>query len=494
MVNPNEPTAVEDRSAPVEVVPVSAATEDLGAVPDPKRWLALSVLFAALFMDMLDGGIVNVAIPQIQQALGVSAAQIQWITAGYMLSFGVLLIPGGRLGDIFGRKRMFLVGVAGFMFGSAACAAAFDAEVLVVARVLQGAFAAMMVPQVLAIIRVTFSREFGKVVGASALIGGVAVVAGPLVGGLLVEADVFGLQWRTIFAVNVPVGALALVLASRWVVESRATAATRLDVGGVGLAVLGLLLLLVPLVEGRELGWPTWSIASLVLTVPVFVLFVRHQRRRIRTGRSPLVVLGLFRERGFWAGILVQLLFQGLPAAFFLVWTLYLQSGLGWSPLRTGLASIPFSIAVAVSGGLSVQVIYPRLGRTTLMLGAVLMFAGLVHFGVVASEHGQDIGVGHMVVPLVLIGLGMGQVISPLTGLILGFVPQDDAGSASGLITATAQVGAALGVAFIGVVFFGAAGDGLVHAFSLATWFLGGQLAVVFGLLFALPRLAGTEQ
>jgi EmrB/QacA subfamily drug resistance transporter len=459
--------------------------------PDPRRWHALSVLLAALFMDLLDGNVVNVAIPQIQRDLGVTPAQVQWIPAAYMLSFGVLLIPGGRLGDIVGRKRTFLIGTAGFVAGSALCAFAWNAEAIVAARVVQGAFAAMMVPQVLAIIRVAFAEEFGKVVGVSAVVAGLAVVSGPLVGGLLVEADFLDLGWRSVFAINVPVGMVTLVLVMRWVRESRAPDVRRLDLTGVGLAVLGLLLLLVPLVQGRELGWPLWSVLSLALVAPVFVVFLRHQRSRTRRALPPLVVLRLFQSRGFSGGIAVQLLFQSLPAAFFLVWTLYVQTGLGWTALQTGLATVPFSVAVAVSGGLSVQVVYPRLGRATLVLGVLLTICGVAVFGIVASTYGPRIGAGAMALPLVLIGLGMGQVLSPLTGLILSFVPLPDAGGASGLVNATGQVGAALGVALVGLVFFGSTDDaGFVVAFERSMWLLGGLLAVVAAILFALPRPA----
>ncbi|MDQ2588934.1 MFS transporter [Saccharothrix yanglingensis] len=455
-------------------------------VPDPRRWHALWVLMLALFMDLLDGNVVNVAIPSLREELGMTAAQLQWVPAAYMLSFGVLLVPGGRLGDIVGRKRMFLVGALGFVLGSAVCALAWDAEAMVAARAVQGAFAAVMVPQVLAIIRVAFAEEFAKVVGISAVIAGVAVVSGPLVGGLLVEADLFGLGWRGVFAVNVPVGALTVVLAGRWVRESRAPGVRRLDLAGVGLAVLALLLLLVPLVQGRELGWPLWSVASVVLFVPALVLFVRHQRSRGRRGLPQLVVLDLFASRAFSAGLAVQLLFQGLPAAFFLVWTLYVQVGMGWTALDTGLASIPFSVAVAVSGGVSVQFVYPRLGRMTLLLGVLLTIAGLVVFGVVAREGGTRVDALAMALPLALIGLGVGQVLSPLTGLILSFVPVRHAGSASGLVGATGQVGAALGVVLVGLVFFGST-TGYAAAFERALWLLVGLMAAVALLLCALP-------
>ncbi|MEU2510910.1 MFS transporter [Streptomyces syringium] len=424
---------------------------------DPKRWLALTVLLVATFMDLLDANIITVAIPSIQRDLGASAVAVQAMTAGYTLSFAVLLITGGRLGDIFGRKRMFLTGVAGFVVASALCAAAQNTEMLVASRVLQGLAAAIMVPQVLALIHVTFApQEVGRVVSLYASMVGLAIVSGPVVGGALVDWSPLGLSWRSIFVVNLPVGVAALIGAWKWMRESSSPHAKRLDIIGMLLAIVGLLLLMLPLTLGRELDWPVWSIVALVAAAPVIALFVVYERHKTRKDGSPLVTLSLFKVRAFGAGIGVQLLFSAIPAGFFLSWTLYLQGGLGWSALHTGLTAIPFSVCVPLVGGLAVRKLFPLYGRYCLMAGALSMLAGIASYAWMARHEGADITSWHAVPSMLLLGSGMGLLMPPLTALVLREVTPQEAGAASGIINATGQLGAALGVAVISGVFFSA--------------------------------------
>ncbi|MFH8786794.1 MFS transporter [Streptomyces roseoverticillatus] len=425
--------------------------------PDPKRWLALTVLLVATFMDLLDSNIITVAIPSIQRDLGASAVAVQAMTAGYTLSFAVLLITGGRLGDIFGRKRMFLTGVAGFVLSSALCAAAQNTEMLVASRALQGLTAGIMVPQVLALIHVSFApQEIGRVVSLYASMIGLAVVSGPVVGGALVEWSPLDLGWRSIFVVNLPIGVAALAGAGKWMRESRSPHAQRLDIVGMLLAIVGLLLLMLPLTLGRELGWPVWSIVALVAALPVIALFVVHQRLKTRKDGSPLVSLSLFKVRAFSAGIGVQLLFSAVPAGFFLSWTLYLQGGLGWTALHTGLTAIPFSVCVPLVGGLAVRKLSPLYGRYCLVAGALSMLAGIASYAWAADRLGADITSWHAVPSMILLGSGMGLLMPPLTALVLREVKPQEAGAASGIINATGQLGAALGVAIIGGIFFSA--------------------------------------
>ncbi|MBP2406540.1 MFS transporter [Streptomyces syringium] len=424
---------------------------------DPKRWLALTVLLVATFMDLLDANIITVAIPSIQRDLGASAVAVQAMTAGYTLSFAVLLITGGRLGDIFGRKRMFLTGVAGFVVASALCAAAQNTEMLVASRALQGLAAAIMVPQVLALIHVTFApQEVGRVVSLYASMIGLAIVSGPVVGGALVDWSPLGLGWRSIFVVNLPVGVAALIGAWKWMRESNSPHAKRLDIIGMLLAIVGLLLLMLPLTLGRELDWPLWSIVALVAAAPVIALFVVYERHKTRKDGSPLVTLSLFKVRAFGAGIGVQLLFSAIPAGFFLSWTLYLQGGLGWSALHTGLTAIPFSICVPLVGGLAVRKLFPLYGRYCLMAGALSMLAGIASYAWMARHEGADITSWHAIPSMLLLGSGMGLLMPPLTALVLREVTPQEAGAASGIINATGQLGAALGVAVISGVFFSA--------------------------------------
>ncbi|WP_445527151.1 MFS transporter [Streptomyces cyslabdanicus] len=468
---------------------------------DRRRWFALAIVMTAAFMDLVDVTIVNIAIPSIQQDAGASFSQIQWITAGYALAFAAGLITGGRLGDIHGRKRLFLLGIGGFTVASALCGFAANPEMLVAARILQGVMAAMMVPQVLSIVHATFpAHERGKVFGLFGAIVGLGAVSGPLLGALLTEWNLFGLEWRPIFLINLPVGALALVLGNRFISESKAPRALKLDLVGVALVTLGLLMLLYPLTRGRELGWPLWGYVSMVGALVVFAALVAYERSKAARDGSPLVELSLFRVKSFAAGIAVQTVFGVALGVFFLVWTLYMQVGLGWSPLRAGLTGVPFSIAVSVAAGMSVQKLVPRFGRKVLQTGALVMAAGVLLYIGESERYGLRIAPWQMALPLVVMGLGMGLIVAPLTDAVLSEVPREHAGSASGLINTVQQMGNALGLGLVSVVFFGVIGDRLtpaevgpafVNGFQHALVWVAAVLGVIFVLMSALPKRPG---
>ncbi|MFI2236502.1 MFS transporter [Streptomyces chrestomyceticus] len=466
---------------------------------DPRRWAALAVVLIASFMDAVDVTVVHMAVPHIQQDIGASSAQVQWITGGYALAFALGLITGGRLGDLFGRRRVFLLGVVGFTVTSLVCGVADNAEMLLAGRVVQGAMAALMVPQVLSIIHVTFpERERGKVFGIYGAVMSLGTIAGPLVSALLVQGDLFGLGWRPIFLVNLPLGIAGLIAGALVISESKAERAARLDLVGVALASAGLLALVLPLTQGRELGWPAWTYVSMAASVPVLALFVAWEQRLLRRGGSPLVVLSLFARRSFAGGQGVQLMFGLASGVFFLAWTLYLQLGLGFSPLKAGLSGLPLSAAMMAGAGMSMQVLVPRFGRAVLQTGALLAAAGMLLFACLAQHYGSGIAMWQAIVPLVPMGLGMGLIIAPLTDVILSEVPHEHAGSASGLTNTTVQLGQAVGVALSSVIFFGRLGHGdpaaqaarMPHAFTGSLWYV----AAAFALLSALPRTAGTKK
>jgi EmrB/QacA subfamily drug resistance transporter len=423
--------------------------------PDPKRWLALAVILSAAFMDLLDVTIVNVAIPSIQSQMKAGYSAIQWITAGYALAFAVVLITGGRLGDIYGRKRLFMIGMTGFTIASALCGFAASPGMLIGARVLQGGMAALMVPQVMAIIHVTFpANERGKVMGMFGGIVGSAAVAGPILGGLLVQWNLFGLHWRPIFLVNLPVGIFGLFIAFRVITESRAPHATKLDLPGVGLSVVGLFMLVFPLMQGRDLDWPAWGWVMMAAAVPVLALFVLYERRKGQRGDSPLVELSLFQFRSFASGIVTNLTFATTLGVFFLVWALYMQLGLGWTPLHAGLTGIPFSIGVSAAAGMSVQFLVPKFGRKVVQFGVLLMGGGMVLYIEMAKHLDLSFASWQMALPLLVTGIGMGLVVAPIFDLILTDVPVRDAGSASGLLNTSQQLGQAFGIALTALVFF----------------------------------------
>ncbi|WP_210588364.1 MFS transporter [Streptomyces sp. GESEQ-35] len=468
------------------------------APADRRRWFALAIVMTAAFMDLVDVTIVNIAIPSIQQEAGASWSQIQWITAGYALAFAAGLITGGRLGDIHGRKRVFLVGIGGFTVASALCGFAANPEMLVAARLLQGAMAALMVPQVLSIVHATFpAHERGKVFGLFGAIVGLGAVSGPLLGALLTEWNLFGLEWRPIFLINLPVGIAGLVLGRRFITESRAPRALKLDLVGVALVTLGLLMLLYPLTRGRELGWPLWGYVSMAGALVVFAALVAYEKRKTVRDGSPLVELSLFKVKSFAAGIAVQTVFGVGLGVFFLVWTLYMQAGLGWSPLRAGLTGVPFSIAVSTAAGMSVQKLVPRFGRKVLQAGALTMAAGVLLYLWESERYGLTIASWQMALPLIVMGAGMGLIFAPLTDAVLSEVPREHAGSASGLINTVMQMGNALGLGLVSVVFFGRISDHLtpaqvgpafVDAFQYALGWVAAVLGVIFLLMFALPK------
>jgi EmrB/QacA subfamily drug resistance transporter len=427
--------------------------------PDPRRWLTLVVLLLAAFMNLLDISIVNIAIPSIQANLHASYADVQWALAGYTLAYAVVLITGGRLGDAYGRKRLFLIGVTGFTIMSALCGAAQSPGMLITCRVLQGAMGAIMIPQVLSVIQVIFPpAERIKALAAFGVTAGLGTVSGPLLGGLLTQHNLFGLDWRPIFLINVPVGILAVAAAAVLVRESRAPRPPRLDPGGVLLITAALLLLLYPLVQGRQLGWPAWTFAAMAASVPVFALFAWYERVKTRRDGSPLVQLTLFTQRAFSIGITTAVTFFLGVTSFALILTLFLQIGLGFTPLHAGLTFLPFSGGVLVASGAAAR-LAPRFGRGVTMVGALVMAAGMVGLIATVSHYGAAVTTREMVPALIVAGLGMGAVIAPLADILLAGVDKQHAGSASGLFNTSIQVGASIGVAVIGVIFFGLLGS-----------------------------------
>ena len=433
---------------------------------DPRRWLTLVILLLAAFMNLLDVSIVNIAIPSIQRNLNASYADVQWALAGYTLAYALVLITGGRLGDTFGRKRLFMIGVTGFTIMSALCGAAQSPGMLIASRVVQGAMGAIMVPQVLAVIQVIFPpAERIKALAGFGVTAGLGTVSGPLLGGLLIQHNLLGLDWRPIFLINVPVGIIAIAASAVLVRESRAPQPPRLDPVGVGLISAALLLLLYPLVEGRQLGWPAWTFVSMGLAVPVLAGFAWYERIKSRRDGSPLVPLSLFRERGFSAGMAIAIAFFLGIASFGLVLTLFLQLGLGFTPLHAGLTFLPFSLGVLVSSGAAAR-LAPRFGRGVTMAGALIIAAGMVSLIAIVHHYGVAVTTWELTPGLVAAGLGLGAVIAPLADIVLDRVPRQHAGSASGVFNTGLQLGNSIGIAVIGVIFFGLLGTQAAPAAS----------------------------
>jgi EmrB/QacA subfamily drug resistance transporter len=457
----------------------TARTREIG------RWLPLPVVLAGTFMVVLDYFIVNVALPSIQSQLHASDSALEWVVAGFACTSAIFVITAGRLGDRFGRRRMFSVGLALFTLASAACGAAGTPFELVIARLLQGAAAALVMPNVLSIIGVLYAGpDRLRALSVYGTVMGLAAVSGQLIGGALIAADPAGLGWRSCFLINVPVGIAALLVAPCVVPESRQSDSSRLDKLGTALATLALIAVVLPLLEGRQHGWPAWTWLWLATAPVLLACFVLHQRRLTRADAGPLLDMALFRERSFSAGLLTQLCFWAGQGSFFVVLALYLQSGRGLKPLTAGLVFTILAVAY-VATSTRAPTLTARYGRGTIGVGALVLALGQGFLlGAVAI-----VGVGGSVVALVpgllLVGAGMGLVLAPLASTVLQSLAPERAGSASGVMTAVQNVGNALGVAVTGVIFFGALHSGYATAFELAV----GQLAVLLIGVAALTRL-----
>ncbi len=449
-------------------------------LPRRLRW-ALAAMLSAAAMDLIDTTIVNVALPAIRADLGASVAQAEWSVAGYALAFGVGLVGGARIGDRWGRRPVFLAGVAGFLLASLACGLAPGPEVLIGARVAQGAAAAVMIPQILTVIQVAVpagqrSKAFAAY-GATAAIG---TVSGPLLGGVLVSADLFGSGWRPVFLINVPIGLVVLAVAAATLPDSRAPRAERLDPAGMALLAAGLLLVLVPLVQGAP-GRVWWA-------APVLALFLVHQRVRERRGSSPLIPLSLFARRGFLGGVCAQIALYGGVTGFFLVLAVALQDGHGFSALRTGLTLVAWSAGIAVASAV-VGSRAPRQGHGPTVAGALLLAVGMG--GLLLAVTLSEPAAWALVPGLFVAGAGMGLVAPTLVDLSLRDVDHAHAGPASGVVATAGQLGGAIGVAALGAVFFGTLDGPGNHADALEV-VLWCEIAV-FLLVAALVR-AGRRQ
>jgi EmrB/QacA subfamily drug resistance transporter len=460
----------------------------------PKPRGLLPVVLTATFMSALDFFIVNVAIPSMQRNLGASSSAIQWIVAGYSLALATGMITAGRIGDILGRRRIFALGLALFTLSSAACGLAPDTGPLIAARVAQGLSSALMTPQVLVILRTSFQgRAQAKAFAMYGLTMGIGAVFGQLIGGLLIKADLFGLDWRTCFLINLPVGLATLAVLPRVVPESRAPQRPRLDNTGVALVTAALLALVLPLIQGRAEGWPLWTWSCLAAAPVLFAVFAVHQHRQGRRGGHPIVHTGLFRERPFSVGMVTQLAFWGGQASFFLILALYLQQGRGLDALGSGLVFMAIG-AGYLATSTTAHLLAARMGRQVIAAGALIMTLGLgliwAAVGALGTGGGTA-GVVWLVPGLLVDGIGMGMVVAPLTGTILSRVSPQLAGSASGVLATGQQVGGAIGVAVIGIVFYGALGSGAAdavpHAFRLGLVALAAMELAVAALVQLLP-------
>lgn len=418
-----------------------------------KRWLGLYVLLLAGFVTIFDLFVINVAIVNIQQQLKASFTHITLIIAGYEIAFGALLITGSRLGDKFGRRKIFQWGMLAFTLASFACAIAIDAQQLIIARIIQGIASAILFPQVYAAIRVNFNPQEGRI--AFSLLGmtlGMAAIAGQLLGGWLISIDLYHLQWRTIFLVNLPIGIIALLF-SPLIKESFGDKKTDLDIIGVILSSSAFITLLTPLLIGQSLNWPLILLLLFPLSLSLFWLFIQHEKRYQARNKFPLVDLNLLKNKSFLYGCILVALIYATASSFFLAFALLSQQGFGLTPLEGGLIFAPANVGFVIASLLA-PILIRYFGYSTLCIAALIYS---ISFGLliwqIAGIYNTHIQLNILIPTLCLLGFSQGLLMTPLINLVMSLIAVNYAGIASGIISTLQQMGAAFGVAIVSLIF-----------------------------------------
>ncbi len=446
--------------------------------------LAVVVIASVMVLELLDMTILNVALPTLQADFGASPAQLQWMVAGYTTAFALLLVTAGRLGDIFGYKPMLILGMAGFTFASLLCGIAPTPDSLIAARLLQGLAGALMAPQGTSLIQIMFApHERMKPLALYGLLGGLATMLGPILGGIIIGADWFGLGWRPVFLINLPIGIATIALAWQALPAGRSSERPALDWTGTALSTGALFALLFPLIQGAHLGWPYWSLALLAVSPVLLWHLWRHSSAREASERSPLVVPSLFGVPGFGVGLAVSLIFGIGSTGFFFILPIVMQSGLGMSATASGLVHLPMALMIAVGIGFLSRSLLPRLGASMMSIGAVVMAAGIGWLALRVAGAPFPAPPELFYAPMAVAGFGMGLMIGPLPPCTMSDVDVAHAGAGSGLLKTTQQLGGALGVALIGNLFFLLGGQAGREAI-VAAW-LYAMIAVVALLLMA---------
>ncbi|BCM71773.1 MULTISPECIES: MFS transporter [Streptomyces] len=454
---------------------------------NPRRWLTLPVIMSAFFMYGFDAQVVNVALPSLRHDLHAGEAALELIVGGYVFVYATGLVTGGRLGDLIGYRKMFLGGMTAFTLASALCAVSQTPSQLVVSRLLQGFAAAAMVPQMLALVTVIFPpAERPRALSWYGVTAGLAGIFGQICGGLLLVADVAGLGWRNIFLVNVPVGAILVTLGRQLLPRTATDKRPRLDLVGVAGVSGSLGLALVPLIFGRSLGWPAWIWIFLVAAVPTLVLTVRWEHRISRTGGQPLLDVTLFRSRVFNIGMAMNAAFMLFFMSISFVLSLFVQDGLGLSPLRAGLCFVPLAVGAMVTSLVGRRLI-ASYGLWIMTLGAAVTTVSVLVVAAGLHVVGDGNAVPVLLVALTLMGLGNGLILPSLVGVPLSTVEPAQAGVASGMLSTFQQFASVTGLACVGTLFFATLGGGTdrgayAHAAEVSAW-------AAFGITFLMTLL-----
>ncbi|MFI5766076.1 MFS transporter [Streptomyces sp. NPDC051563] len=451
-------------------------------------WLILGLVLLADALDMIDSTVTNIAAPTIVREIGGGESLVKWLGSSYTLAMGVLLVVGGRLGDKFGQRRLFLIGMAGFTAASAVCGLSPDPALLIAARVLQGAFGALLIPQGMAIMTRSFSREqLGRAFNLFGPLLGAATVGGPILAGFLIDADLGGLSWRPVFLINLVLGVFGTFAAARLLPRDPGDRSLRVD--GVGAALLGLTMfaLMFGLIEGSTHGWGATALGSLAAGLLFLVLYARRQR----TAAEPLIKPSLFRNKGFTSGLFVGMLYFAVTSGLLYVTSLFMQQALHSSPGDTALGLLPLTLGIIASAVAGMAGLTRKLGRTLILAGMLLTLAGAGWLLTLVLSRGTDPTLWAMAPAVFVTGLGMGACFGTLFDITLGDVSAEEAGSAGGSLTAVQQIANGIGSAVVTTVYFHSGAPAHAMAVSLVT-----VLAVTAACLPALrllPRAAQAE-
>jgi EmrB/QacA subfamily drug resistance transporter len=476
--------------------PGAAASEQVPAAAGP-GWRAVSIVLVGAFMALLDTTIVNVALPSIRTGLHASSASLEWIVSGYALSYGLALVPGGRAGDRFGHKRLFLVGLTIFTLASVGCGISQTQGEIVAARIVQGLGAGLFYPAISATIQRAFTGAArSKAFGVLGAVIGVSTAMGPLLGGLLIAAVGVHDGWRWVFGVNLFIGAVAIPIAAWRLPAAESYTRRGFDPVGLGLLTGGLLLLMVPLIEGQQDGWPAWTWICFGCCLVLFVMLARWEVAADARGGDPLLKPGLIRQSSFTAGAIFAIAFFGGFSSIFFTVSILWQEGLAHSALITGLVIAPYSVGTLTAAANSDK-LSARLGRLVLVLGCSLLLIGLALVILVIHLTQSGVNGWDLTGPLLLAGVGTGMTIAPNQDFVLATVPRREAGTAAGILGTSQRLGTAIGIAVVGTVLFGSLKFGpgprptasaFIHSAQLALLTNLGFMFVALVLVLALPR------
>ena len=455
------------------------------------RWLILGIVLAAEIMDLLDSTIVNVAGPSLKEKLGASPSALQWVIGGYTLTLGAGLIFGGRLADRYSRRNVFLLGLASFTITSLLCAIAPNIEALIAFRLIQGFAGALVLPHVIGFIRDVFPpEELGKAFAIFGPVFGLGGILGPIVGGFIIDGDIASTGWRAVFLVNIPIGIINLALAWKYLPKKESDHSIKIDLLGSFIIIVSSGLLLLPLIQGQEAGWPAWTFVSLAISFLGFAIFTLQQRWVISRNRTPLVDPDIFKARTYNLGLAgIFTFFAGFTGVYLII-TLFLQIGEGYSARGAGIANVAIALGTAIGGALSGAILAEKFGTRVLQFGAAAQITGAILLFVALPDM-QSFSFWHIAPGMLVSGFGTGLVVAALFDAILLAIKDELVGSASGVLSAVQSIGSSVGVAIFGTLFFnkvtsGAIDAGFRHALVLQI----GLVSLFLIITFFLPKKA----